>query len=256
MAVDAALDTDTFRSIFRTAVAHTHRALLAGDGGGSGLNLSDSIAIITTTLQLPGSAQPGSQASGWLGDSLADVTGRLDDYRFWQWQDITAVVLLVAIGGAVVCSAGAIALARDRRRMVHRLGWTIVIGGGVVVLLVRLVQFMAGRLVDDAQLAAAVRSAIGTGMADLTVVSLWVAGYGVIVAAASTRSAAVHPDGRRRHGPGVDHAPAAHGRRQGWDSASSAWGRAWRSPRRRCSGCRRRWWWAVCGSATWPSSNC
>src|SRR5947207_5752927 len=45
LAIEAAIDTDTFRSIFRTAVRRTHQAILTGGGasGGTGLNLSDSI---------------------------------------------------------------------------------------------------------------------------------------------------------------------------------------------------------------------
>src|SRR5262245_17982392 len=59
LAVEAAINTDTFRSIFRTAVERTDRAHLEGQGGGAGLDLSDSVAILTSTLQLPGSAEPG-----------------------------------------------------------------------------------------------------------------------------------------------------------------------------------------------------
>ena len=67
LAVEAAIDTDTFRSIFRTAVLRTHEALLQGQAGDAGLNLSDSVAIIANTLQLPGSAERfrgGQQARG------------------------------------------------------------------------------------------------------------------------------------------------------------------------------------------------
>src|SRR5215207_3456011 len=94
LAVEAGINTDTFRSIFHTAVERTHEALLAGQADGAGLNLSDSIAIITSTMQLPGSAAPGSQSSGGLAGSLTDVTDRLDSYRFWHWEDITGAVLL------------------------------------------------------------------------------------------------------------------------------------------------------------------
>jgi hypothetical protein len=188
LAVEAGIDTDTFRSIFHTAVERTHRALLEGEGGSAGLNLSDSIAIITSTMQLPGSAEPGAQGSGGLADSLTDVTNRLDDYRFWQWQDITAAILLIGIVGAVVAAAAGIALANDRRRAVHRLGWAIVIGATAIVLLVQLVRLLAGRLVSDPGLSSAVKSAVSTGMADLRLVALWLVGYGVIVMAASTAS--------------------------------------------------------------------
>ncbi len=188
LAVEAGIDTDTFRSIFRTAVERTHRALLEGQSGSAGLNLSDSIAIITSTMQLPGSAEPGAQASGGLADSLTDVTQRLDDYRFWQWQDITAGVLLGAFFGSVLAAAGGIALAADRRRAVNRLGWAVVVGATVIVLLVQLVRWLAGRLVSDPGLSSAVKSAVGTGMADLRLIALWLVGYGVIVVAASTAS--------------------------------------------------------------------
>jgi hypothetical protein len=188
LAVEAGINTDTFRSIFRTAVERTHRALLEGQGSGAGLNLSDSIAIITSSLQLPGSAEPGAQSSGGLADSLTDVTQRLDDYRFWSWEDITGVVLIAAIVGAAVAAGLGIFLARDRRRAVHRLGWAIVIGSGLLVLLVQFVRWLSGRLVSDPDLADAVKSAVGTGMADLRLIALWLVGYGVIVVAASAPS--------------------------------------------------------------------
>ena len=53
LAIEAAIDTDTFRSIFRTAVRRAHEAILANHAGGVGLNLSDSITVIASTLQLP-----------------------------------------------------------------------------------------------------------------------------------------------------------------------------------------------------------
>jgi hypothetical protein len=56
------------------------------------------------------------------------------------------------------------------------------------VLLVQFVRWLAGRLVSDPDLSDAVKSAVGTGMADLRLVGLWLIGYGVIVVAASSAS--------------------------------------------------------------------
>jgi hypothetical protein len=189
LAVEAGINTDTFRSIFHTAVERTHEALLEGQStGGAGLNLSDSIAIITSSMQLPGSAEPGAQSSSGLSDSLTDVTDRLDNYRFWHWQDITGALLLGGFFGAVIAATLGIIVALDRRRAVRRLGWAVVLGSAVIVGLVQLVRWLAGRLVGDPDLADAVKSAVSTGMADLRLIALWLIGYGVIVIAASSAS--------------------------------------------------------------------
>lgn len=74
LAFDAVVDTDTFRSIFRTAIRRTHEALLQGANGSSGLDLSDSFAIVAASLQVPTSGK--SSSSGGLGQSLAGRGGR------------------------------------------------------------------------------------------------------------------------------------------------------------------------------------
>ena len=56
-AIEAALDTDTVRSIFRNAIRTVHADVLRGGSGSSGINLSDSISVITSTLQLPSDAR-------------------------------------------------------------------------------------------------------------------------------------------------------------------------------------------------------
>ncbi|HEX4776686.1 MAG TPA: hypothetical protein VFW74_07935, partial [Acidimicrobiia bacterium] len=68
LAIESVVDTDAFRSIFRTAVRRTHAAILSGRNGSSGLDLQDSVAIITSSLQASESpAQTGEQQGG-LGD--------------------------------------------------------------------------------------------------------------------------------------------------------------------------------------------
>ena len=77
LAIETVVDTDTFRSIFRTAIRRTHDALLRGGSGSTGLDLSDSFAIVTASLQAPSGGKASS--SGGLGQSLADVTKKLGD---------------------------------------------------------------------------------------------------------------------------------------------------------------------------------
>src|SRR5215211_5849210 len=56
-AIESVLDTDTFRSIFRNSIRQVHSDVLRGGSGGSGINLSDSVSIIASTLQLPSDAR-------------------------------------------------------------------------------------------------------------------------------------------------------------------------------------------------------
>jgi hypothetical protein len=60
------IDTDTFRSIFRNAVRRTHQAILAGQGGAQGLDLSTSFALITSSLQVSGGGGDAAQAQATI----------------------------------------------------------------------------------------------------------------------------------------------------------------------------------------------
>jgi hypothetical protein len=186
LATEAAIDTDTFRSLFRTAVKRTHQAVLASNvGDTTGLDLSDSVTIIVSNLSLPSSAAPGQNRDDGLDNSLRDVTQRLSDLRVWSWQDFAGTVTLVGLVGGPVLAAIAIAVSSDRRRTVRRLGWGVLVTGLVLAALVPIAQFVAGSRISDGPLSRAVAAGLGNVMADLRTMGLWVAVYGLILAAAT-----------------------------------------------------------------------
>ncbi|MGI9022862.1 MAG: hypothetical protein ACR2HV_06480 [Acidimicrobiales bacterium] len=186
LAIEAVVDTDTFKSIFRTAVRRTHAAILDGQTEGQALNLSDSVAIISSTLQLPSDTKPGQETKNGLGQSLADTTQRLADLGIWKLDDRTAALGGIGVLGGLLCGAAAIALAVDRRRTAQILGAVVVVDGLIVAALVPVAQFIAGRAVGDPALADAVRGALGEGMADIMHIGLWTAAYGVVLAGAAS----------------------------------------------------------------------
>ena len=73
LAVETVVDTDTFRSIFRTAIRRTHEALLLGGSGSSGLDLSDSFAIVAASLA------GAEQRQGELERRAGPEPGRRDE---------------------------------------------------------------------------------------------------------------------------------------------------------------------------------
>ena len=183
LAVETVVDTDTFRSIFRTAIRRTHEALLLGGSGSAGLDLSDSFAIVAASLQAPSGGKASS--SGGLGQSLADVTKKLGDLHIWDLDAITSTVAIVALAGAAAMAALAIALSRDRRHRVATLGWVLVIDGAVLIALLKLGRVYAGRRIQDDALSQAVQGALARGTSDLNAVAFWMLAYGIVVAAAA-----------------------------------------------------------------------
>jgi hypothetical protein len=183
LAIDAVVDTDTFRSIFRTAIRRTHEALLQGSNGSSGLDLSDSFAIVAASLQVPTSGTASS--GGGLGQSLADVTAKLGQLHIWDLDSITTTVAIVGLLAAAGMAALAIGLSRDRRHRVATLGWILVIDGAVIIALLKLGRVYAGRRIQDDALSQAVQGALARGTSDLNAVAFWMMGYGIVVAAAA-----------------------------------------------------------------------
>jgi len=183
LAVEGAIDTDAFRSIFRTAVGSTHHALLAG--GEKGIDLSQALSVIATTLQLPNNARPGQNDASSLGNTFESVTKNMADLHVWQIEGWAHSLWLLGVFGGLAAGAAAIAVAPDRRRRVARLGWVLVVDGAVIAGVVVLIQWYAGHSIGDSGLAAAVRDAVGRWTGDLRSIGLWMAGYGVVLAAAA-----------------------------------------------------------------------
>ncbi|MGH9270513.1 MAG: hypothetical protein ACRDZ2_04505, partial [Ilumatobacteraceae bacterium] len=186
-AVEAALDTDTFRSIIRNAIRQVHADVLRGGSGSSGINLSDSISLIAGTLQLPSDAR-GEVSEGGFGTAFADTTQELADLGVWRAEGLVRALGFGSLAGAVVLAAVAVVLSRDRRRTVWWLGWVLACVGVFVVALLWVVQWYVGNLYSDADLAAAVSGAISDVTLDLRTLALWTIGYGVVIAGAAAAS--------------------------------------------------------------------
>jgi hypothetical protein len=186
VAIEAIIDTDTFRSIFRSAVAQTHASILAGRDR-VGLDLSDSIPIIAASLQLPSTAEPGAltEDEDALQSTLTDTAEDIAHLYVWDLREATETLTLVGLIGAAVAAAAAIARADDRRRAAQWVGVGVIVGGLLTAAIVPITQWYSARHIDDGALAAAVRGALGRGMSDLTSIGLWAAAYGLVIAAAA-----------------------------------------------------------------------
>jgi hypothetical protein len=186
LALEGVIDTDTFKSIFRNAVRRTHESIIEqGEGGGrQGLDLGASFALITSSLQAGGGGG-GQQGASGLDNSLTDITSTIDDYGLWDAEGIIGQVAAGSLIVGLAAAVGSILLAEDRRRAVRRLGIAAVIGGLFIVALLFVATWLVGRQIDDAQLADAIKGALSEVTDDLRLTGLWIAAYGLVVAAAA-----------------------------------------------------------------------
>ncbi len=185
LAVEAVVDTDTFRSIFRAAIRQTHESLVEGLGGAGGLDLSDSFALVSASLEEPSSSSSAKSSGSGLGRSLADVTRRADQLHIWELDDAIELVAVIGIIGGIVLAAAAIALSLDRRRTVAGVGWMLVVDGIVIVALLKGLRIYAGQRIDSPELSQAVQGALARATADLNTAGFWIMGYGIVTAAAA-----------------------------------------------------------------------
>ena len=163
-AVEVASDTDTFRAIFRNAIRKTHESLLEGRGSGAGIDLSDSLAIISSTVQLPGTAQvDDGGGGGGLNNSFDDITRRIGQLGVWGYEDTTALIFFVSLLLAIALTVAGILISLDRRQAVVRLGLALALAGFLVLAIRFGAELAVRRLVSDSDLAGAIGAAIERG---------------------------------------------------------------------------------------------
>ncbi|HMF84042.1 MAG TPA: hypothetical protein VKI01_12275 [Acidimicrobiia bacterium] len=186
LALEGVIDTDTFKSIFRNAVRRTHEAVVEQGGSGrQGLDLGASFALITSSLQGSGGGGGNQQGASGLDNSLSDITKTIGDYGLWDAEGIVGQITLAALVLGLGAVIGSILLAEDRRRAVRRLGIAAVIDGLFIVALLFVATWLVGRQIDDPQLSGAIKGALSEVTEDLRLTALWIAAYGLIVAAAA-----------------------------------------------------------------------
>ncbi len=189
LALEGVIDTDTFKSIFRNAVRRTHEAIISGQGGGRGLDLGASFSLITSSIQsTSGGGGGGQQGASGLDNSLSDVTSKIDDLGLWDAEGTASQVAAACFVIGLAAAAGSILVAEDRRRAVRRLGIAAVIGGLFIVVLLIVATWLVGRQIEDARLADAIKGALGATTDDLRLTGLWIAAYGLVIAAAAASS--------------------------------------------------------------------
>ncbi len=192
LTMEAIIDTDTFKSIFATAVRRLHADLLAGTAG-SGLDLADSLSILSSSLQLsdPIAENPGTSDSA---GSFASVIGQIDDLSVWERRSEIELTSLLLLPLGLGCGVLAVVVAADRRRAIGHVGMSLLGVGIGVLAAVLAASKLAETFPRDDDLRAAARDLAWAITADLRATALGLAAIGVVVLAAADSDNAVAPE--------------------------------------------------------------
>jgi hypothetical protein len=138
-AINTALASDRFQSVFRQALLKTHSAILSEKTSQIVIDFSKNAAVVLSVLsridpELAAKLQPAQQKLSKIGQSngLIPVIRALDKVR---------VIEILAPIASVICFLLAIVLAIDRRRELRNVGIAIAIPAAVIWLLLVLLEF-------------------------------------------------------------------------------------------------------------------
>ena len=183
LTIEAVIDTDTFRSIFATAVKRLHAGLITGTAT-SGLDLSDSLALLSSSLQLSQgqAANPGDTPNSSVVSDALDRVGRLP---VWGHRDgfQSAALLMAPLG--ILAATASVMVAADRRRALRRVGFALIGAGAGLFAVVIAATLATAKFASDDTLEAALRAAAWSISVDLRTGALGIAAAGIVILAAS-----------------------------------------------------------------------
>lgn len=190
-AIDDVLQTEAFKQVFRKALREAHRSLFTENGNDLVVNLSQSLGVLAGSLQISNPDVASNIPTG-LDQFLVDLGSNIRGMELWQTAEQMEQLAVTLLLASVVIGIGAVALDRDVRRGVFKVGLATCGAGFLIVGTTVLAPRIADATVSDELARKALTSAISIFMADLQVLGAWLIGYGVIAAALATASAPRH----------------------------------------------------------------
>jgi len=185
--LDPILQTPAFRSIFRRALDTSHDYLFTQSGNTQVINLSESLNVLSGSLQAtnPDLATSIPTGTDELLVEIGDQTRGLGLWRIAERLTLAGAGLLLAAG---LFAFGTIALGTNRHRSTFALGISAAFSGIVMFVLATIAPIIAGSYANDPDTERAFVSATEFFVSDYRLYSIWIVGIGVVLCAFATAS--------------------------------------------------------------------
>ncbi|MTB01903.1 MAG: hypothetical protein F2535_04250, partial [Actinobacteria bacterium] len=186
--LDPILQTPAFRSIFRRALDTSHDYLFTQSGNTQVINLSESLNVLSGSLQAtnPDLATSIPTGTNELLVKIGDQTRGLGLWRIAERLTLAGAGLLLAAG---LFAFGTIALGTNRHRSTFALGISAAFSGIVMFVLATIAPIIAGSYANDPDTQRAFVSATEFFVSDYRLYSIWIVGIGVVLCAFGTATA-------------------------------------------------------------------
>ncbi len=183
--LDPILQTPAFRSIFRRALDTSHDYLFTQSGNTQVINLSESLNVLSGSLQATNTDLATSIPTGTneLLVKIGDQTRGLGLWRIAETLTLAGAGLLLAAG---LFAFGTIALDTNRHRSTFALGISAAFSGIVMFVLATIAPIIAGSYANDPDTQRALVSATEFFVSDYRLYSIWIVGIGVVLCAFGT----------------------------------------------------------------------
>jgi hypothetical protein len=186
-AIDDLMTTDAFKQIFRNALRQAHRSLFTEDGNSTAVNLSQSLGVLASSLQISNPDVASNLPTG-IDHLLVDFGDDIRGLELWKTAEDFQQLAISLLTVSVLLAVAVVAFDRQPRRGVFKVGVAVAVAGGLLVVVALLVPRLASNAVGDPSVHAALRSALEIFVGDLQTLGIWVIGYGVVIAALATAS--------------------------------------------------------------------
>ena len=186
--LDPILQTPAFRSIFRRALDTSHDYLFTRSGNTQVINLSESLNVLSGSLQAtnPDVATSLPTGTNELLVQIGDQTRGLGLWRIAERLTLAGAGLLLAAG---LFAFGTIALDTNRHRSTFALGISAAFSGIVMFVLATIAPIIAGSYANTPETQRALVSATEFFVSDYRLYSIWIVGIGVVLCAFGTATA-------------------------------------------------------------------
>jgi hypothetical protein len=179
-AIEQLLNTEIFRSIFRTAILRAQDAILTEDGNAAAINLSAALSVLSGSLQVTNPDLADSIPSG-TDDFLVNVSSTLRSAQPWKLAKSSGEGNLRSLAILLVLAAAIVLLEVERRRGVFKVGIGIALAGTTLFALALSAPSLAASFGSTPSIQRALHDGAGIFFGSLVSLGINLAAIGIIL---------------------------------------------------------------------------